>query len=115
MSLKWDPHSITANGTNFNYYRTPGTENSGKPVLILQHGFSDNGLCWAPVAEELASQYDIIMPDARGHGLSARVARNEHIDQAADLAALMGALGVSQAIVAGHSMGAMLATAAPMS
>jgi N-formylmaleamate deformylase len=110
MSFNWDPHSITANGVNFNYYRTPGAKDPGKPALILQHGFSDNGLCWAPVAEELAADYDIIMPDARGHGLSARVERNQHIDQAADLAALMGALNVPKAVVAGHSMGAMIAT-----
>ena len=110
MALNLDANSIVANNVTLNYYRTPGTKDSGKPVLILQHGFSDNGLCWAPVAEELASDYDIIMPDARGHGLSARVARNEHIDQAADLAALMGVLGVNKAVVGGHSMGAMIVT-----
>jgi N-formylmaleamate deformylase len=106
MPSNWDQNSTAANGAHFNYYRTPGTKDSGKPVLILQHGFSDNGLCWGPVAQELAGSYDILMPDARGHGLSARVARGEVIDQAADLAALMRALGVTKAVVAGHSMGA---------
>lgn len=108
MLPNWEPKSIGANGANFNYYRTPGTKDSGKPVLILQHGFSDNGLCWIPVAQELDADYDIIMPDARGHGLSARVTRGENIDQAADLAALMRALGVTKAVVAGHSMGAQI-------
>ncbi len=108
MFSDWKPNRIVANGATFNYYRTPGGQ--GKPALVLQHGFSDNGLCWVPVAQELAAEYDILMPDARGHGLSARVARGEHIDQAADLAALMGELGVSKAVVAGHSMGASIAT-----
>jgi pimeloyl-ACP methyl ester carboxylesterase len=111
MITKWDQNSIIANGACFNVYRTPGTKDSGKPVLVLQHGFSDNGLCWGPVAQELAADYDIIMPDARGHGLSARVARGENIDQAADLAAVMRALGVQKAVVAGHSMGAQIAAA----
>jgi N-formylmaleamate deformylase len=111
MFPNWDQNCVVANGASFNYYRTPGSKDSGKPVLVLQHGFSDNGLCWGPVAAELAGDFDIIMPDARGHGLSARVARGEKIDQAADLAAVMRALGVQKAVVAGHSMGAQIASA----
>jgi len=34
---------------------------------VLAHGFSDDGLCWTPVAEKLAADYDVIMVDARGH------------------------------------------------
>lgn len=109
MSPSWDQNCISVNGAAFNYYRTPGTKDSGKPTLVLQHGFSDNGLCWGPVAEELAGEFDIIMPDARGHGLSARVTRGESFDQTEDLAALLVALGVEKAIVAGHSMGAHIA------
>ncbi len=106
MSSSWEPHAIVANGATFNYYHLPAP---GKPALVLQHGFSDNGLCWAPVAEELAGSYDIYMPDARGHGRSERVARGQAIDQAADLAAVLGGLGVKKALVAGHSMGAQIA------
>jgi pimeloyl-ACP methyl ester carboxylesterase len=110
MPSTLEQHTISINSANFNYYRTPGTKDSGKPVLVLQHGFSDNGLCWEPVAQELAADYDIIMPDARGHGLSARVARGEKVDQAADLAALIRALSPNQVLVAGHSMGAHIAS-----
>lgn len=110
MQTLWDELEILVNGAPVHYYRTiPGAP--GKPVLVLQHGFSDNGLCWAPVAEELAAEYDIIMPDARGHGHSARVQPGDQIDQPAELAALLDALGVEQAIVAGHSMGAQMAGA----
>jgi N-formylmaleamate deformylase len=109
MTMQWDPHSIQIEGATFNYYRTPEA-NKGKPTLVLQHGFSDNGLCWAPVAEELAAEYDILMPDARGHGRSARVTRGQKIEQAADLAALLNALGLGKVIIAGHSMGAKIAS-----
>ena len=109
MFPNWDEDNVAVNGTQLHYYRAPGGQDSGKPVLVLQHGFSDNGLCWGPTAQELAGEYDIVMPDARGHGLSARVERGEKVDQAADLAAMLGAMGVQKAIVAGHSMGAQIA------
>ncbi len=82
---------------------------TGKPVLVLVHGFSDNGLCWAPVAQELEATYDILMPEARAHGLSARVQRGQPVDQVEDLAAALRASGIGPAIVGGHSMGAGMA------
>jgi pimeloyl-ACP methyl ester carboxylesterase len=114
MLPDWKPNDVVVNGAHFNYYRTPKAPGASRPVLVLQHGFSDNGLCWAPVAKALAAagaaaDYDILMPDARGHGRSARVTPGEAIDQAADLAGLLRALGVSRAVVAGHSMGAQIA------
>lgn len=110
MLPDWIPQTILIEGTAFNYYRSPGGKTSGKPPLVLMHGFSDNGLCWEPVAAELMDQYDILMPDARGHGLSARVQRGEKFDQAADLAGVMLGLGITSAVVAGHSMGAAIAS-----
>ena len=49
------------------------------------------------------------MPDARGHGLSARVQPGEPVDMVADLAGIIQALGLQHPIVGGHSMGAMVA------
>lgn len=88
-------------------YRTGA--GTGKPALVLVHGFSDNGLCWAPVAQELETTYDILMPEARAHGSSARVQRGQYIDQVEDLAVVLRASGIRQAIVGGHSMGAGMA------
>ena len=90
-------------------YRT-GT-GMGKPALVLVHGFSDNGLCWEPVARELEAGYDILMPEARGHGSSARVHSNQTIDQVEDLADTLRSCGIESAIMAGHSMGASMAAA----
>ncbi len=109
MFADWKQNDIVVRGAHFNYYRAPGLPQSGKPVLVLQHGFSDNGRCWGPVAQELAADYDVILPEARAHGHSARVMPGEDVDQAADLAALLDALGVSTALVGGHSMGAQIA------
>jgi N-formylmaleamate deformylase len=101
------PHWTETDIAGIHVYRT-GTR-TGKPALVLVHGFSDNGLCWAPVARELEDEYEILMPEARAHGCSARVERGQRIDQVEDLAATLRALEVGPAIVAGHSMGAGMA------
>jgi len=102
----WSQEILEVDGNGFNYYRTGS---GGKPPLVLAHGFSDNGLCWLQTALDLEDRYDIIMPDARGHGLSARVQPGESVDMAADLAGIIGALGMQDPVVGGHSMGAMTA------
>ena len=74
---------------------------------MLAHGFSDDGLCWGPLAEALAPDHDVVMVDARGHGLSEAPAQGYGpAEQAADLAAVIAALGLRQPAILGHSMGA---------
>ena len=87
------------------YYRTG---HGDKPPLVLVHGFSDNGLCWSRTAHDLEAEYDVVMPDMRGHGLSARMRPGDDVDMAADLAGLIRGLGLTRPIVGGHSMGAMV-------
>ena len=87
------------------YYRTGG--DGSKPQLVLSHGATDDGLCWTRVAQALESDFDVIMPDARGHGLSdAPASGYASSDHAADLAGLITGLGLSRPAVCGHSMGA---------
>lgn len=90
------------------YYCRRGTG----PVLVMAHGFSDNGQCWNRLADDLAGEYDILMPDSRGHGRSERVSPGEVVDRAADLAEFIQALNLINPIILGHSMGA--ATAAEL-
>jgi N-formylmaleamate deformylase len=106
MLPHWTQNDLSINGVRLHYYRT-GNEN--KRPLLLVHGFSDNGLCWTPTARNLESEYDVIMPDMRGHGLSERVQPGEKVDMAADLAGLIRTLELSSPIICGHSMGAMIA------
>lgn len=99
----WQSTYIEANGLRLHYTRTGGD----KPPLVLAHGFSDDGLCWTPVAEVLAADYDVIMVDARGHGRSAGPEQGYgSTDHAADLAGVITALGLARPAVLGHSMGA---------
>jgi len=98
----WSSSDMLVNGIKIHYYRTGGD----KPPLVLAHGFSDAGLCWIRLARALEEDYDVIMPDARGHGLSERVKAGESVDLPADLAGLIEALGLHKPGVMGHSMGA---------
>ena len=99
---KWHADKIATNGIQLHYTRTGGD----KPPLVLAHGFSDDGLCWTPVAEPLAADYDVIMVDARGHGRSDAPEQGySPIDMAADLAGVITGLGLQKPAVLGHSMG----------
>jgi N-formylmaleamate deformylase len=109
MRPNWTQNDVEVNGARIHYYRSNDGA-SGKPAFVLQHGFSDNGLCWEEAAAELERDYDVVMPDARAHGLSARVQRGEVIDMVADLAGFVRALGLQHPIVGGHSMGAGIAS-----
>jgi len=98
----WTDGYVMANGIRIHYWRTGGD----KPVLIMAHGSSDNGLCWTNLAKELVDDYDIILPDARGHGLSDPPRRSDSADaQAEDIAGLIRALKLKKPILMGHSMG----------
>lgn len=105
MLPHWTENDLTVDGVKIHYVRTG---DGSKPALVLAHGFSDNGLCWLPVAQALESDYDVILPDARGHGKSARVQPGESIDAQADLAGLIRGLELNKPVVGGHSMGAMV-------
>jgi predicted alpha/beta-fold hydrolase len=62
----WMTGVCEANGINIHYLRTGGT----KPALVLLHGLTGSGACWSPLARALEGEYDVVMPDARGHGNS---------------------------------------------
>jgi N-formylmaleamate deformylase len=101
--LKYTPGDISINGVKIHYYRTGGN----KPPFILLHGATDNGLCWTPIAELLAEKYDVIMPDAQGHGLSDRLGRDfDSQVQARQVLGLINELRLERPIIMGHSMGA---------
>jgi N-formylmaleamate deformylase len=100
---RWSSGDVLTNGIRIHYHRTGGD----KPPLVVLHGFSDNGLCWTRVAQALEEDYDVIMPDARGHGLSeAPEGAYTASVHAADLAGLIQTLGLGVPALMGHSMGA---------
>ncbi len=100
---QWSEGYISANDIQIHYSRTGGE----KPQIVLLHGFTDNGLVWTPVARALEQDYDVIMPDARGHGLSTGPEKGFSVDLlVSDTVAVIQTLGLQQPYVLGHSMGA---------
>jgi N-formylmaleamate deformylase len=99
----WLSDYVMSNGIKIHYRRTGGD----KPQVVLSHGFSDSGMCWIRVAKELENEFDLIMPDARGHGLSESPETGyDEQTRAADLAGLTKALKLDKPALMGHSMGA---------
>lgn len=103
---EWNTGEIATNGVRLHFM----CAGNGKPPMLLAHGLTDAGACWLPVAEQLRADYDVVMYDARGHGQSEKPASGYTYDNlAADMVGLIGALGLAQPIVIGHSMGAATA------
>jgi N-formylmaleamate deformylase len=100
---KWFDGYVRANGIKLHYYRTGGD----KPQVVINHGAGDDGLCWTRIALELEKDYDVILPDARGHGKSGSGKGDYSTQQrVADLVSLIETLKLERPVVGGHSMGA---------
>jgi pimeloyl-ACP methyl ester carboxylesterase len=69
-----------------------------------------SGACWTPLARALEDEFDVVMPDARGHGgSSAPHDGYRYDDHASDVVGLLRDLGLSRPVLLGHSLGGMTA------
>lgn len=83
-------------------------ERGGGPrTMVLIHGFGASTFSWRELIPHFERDFRIIAVDLKGFGYSERAADAglAAMDQIAMLRALLGQLGVSRAVVAGHSMG----------
>jgi pimeloyl-ACP methyl ester carboxylesterase len=93
--------TVEANGATFHVARA----GEGAPLLLL-HGWPEFWFAWEPVIQRLAGNYTLIAPDLRGFGDSDKPSGPFGPDgHAADMRALLGALGVQRAGVVGHDVG----------
>lgn len=80
---------------------------SGLPVIAL-HGVTDSWRSFAPVLPYLPSDLSVLALTQRGHGNSDKPATGYRpADFAADVVAVMDALGIERALLVGHSMGSI--------
>ena len=107
LGENWQSGQVVVRSGHLAYHRTGG----GGQALVLAHGLTDNGLCWARTAQALQGQFDVIMLDARGHGESARMEPGVAYVPARDIAEAIAALGLTAPIVLGHSVGALAMSA----
>ena len=102
----WINGTYQQNGVDLHYQRTGGS----KPPLVLLHGLTASGACWSPLARALQDRFDVVMPDARGHGMSSAPLHGyRYEDHAMDVVALIQRLGLIAPVILGHSMGGMTA------
>ena len=93
--------SMQASGATFHIARA-GT---GNPLLLL-HGWPEFWLTWEPVMARLQAEFTLYAPDLRGFGDSDKpTGPFGPGDHAADMLALMDALGIGKVGVVGHDVG----------
>lgn len=101
----WTDNYAYVNGVRIHYYHAaPAPE---KPVMLMVHGVTDNGLCWTTLTWKLQEAYDIYMLDTRGHGLSDPFTSSDDGETLVkDVVAFVKAMKFEKPILVGHSMGA---------
>lgn len=99
--------SVEANGARLHVARA----GRGRPLLLL-HGWPEFWLTWEPVIERLADRFELFAPDLRGFGDSDKPQGDfGSKEQAADMAALVEALGIAPVGLVSHDVGATVAQA----
>lgn len=80
------------------------------PTIVLLHALGCTGLLtWFPVIEPLSRRYRVVTLDQRWHGRGIASEELSLADCADDVAALIDVLGLDRPIVAGYSMGSIVA------
>ncbi|WP_235508903.1 alpha/beta fold hydrolase [Aeromicrobium sp. Root236] len=80
------------------------------PAIVLLHAVGCTGqLTWFPAIPALAQHYRVITFDQRWHGRGITSERFLISDCADDVAAVIDALGLDRPIIAGYSMGSVIA------
>jgi len=101
----WSDGYVYANGIRIHYYHAVPAP--GKPVIVMAHGVTDNGLCWTTLTWKLQDSYDIYMVDTRGHGLSDPFTPTDDGETLVkDVVEFVHAMNFEKPILMGHSMGA---------
>jgi len=92
------------------WYERSG-EGTGRPTLVLTHGFAGPTACWPPIIDAFRRDFDLVLYDVRAHGRTGMPADPSAVTLprfAADLAALLEGLGIERAHIGGVSMGGMI-------
>ena len=98
---------VNTNGIRLHFLEHEG-EDPTKPVIIFLHGLTANANAFDSILHKIKG-HRILAVDLRGRGLSDKPNANYTMnDHAKDIVGLMDALGIQQAVLGGHSFGALL-------
>lgn len=83
----------------------------GQEVLLLVHGFGENGYSWSSPPPQLTAAYSVFAIDLRGHGASDwDPARDYRLEKfVSDVRTVIDRLSLHRFALAGHSLGATIA------
>jgi pimeloyl-ACP methyl ester carboxylesterase len=83
---------------------------SSEPALVFLHYWGGTSRTWRKVTAELEKQFKTVAYDARGWGKSDKTLAGYKLADLADEAlSLVKALGITQYVLVGHSMGGKVA------
>ena len=109
-------HEVEAAGHRWVYAERAAShadaQASGKPVVVMVHGFTGSKENWYPLAQALGDRYRLVMPDLPGWGESQRIAGQDYgfIAQSRRVAEFIRAVSPKKPVVLlGHSMGGGIA------
>lgn len=83
-------------------------ERNNPPVVVL-HGMRDVALSLTELAQTLATDYHVLLPDLRGHGLSEKCGNYTMQACIFDLHTLLDTFELPAAALVGHSLGGQIA------
>src|SRR5581483_7406235 len=75
-------------------------EGTGRPTLVLTHGFAGPTAGWPPIIDAFRREFDLVLYDVRAHGRTGMPADAATVTVprfAADIAALLDGLGIERA------------------
>ncbi len=79
------------------------------PCLVFGHSLTFDSAMWQPVADQLSDRFRVIRIDLPGHGGSGTPCEIFSLEDVADdIEVALAALGIENAVWAGHSMGGMV-------
>jgi pimeloyl-ACP methyl ester carboxylesterase len=86
-------------------------QRASAPTLVLLHGISSGAASWLPAVLALSNAQHVIAWDAPGYGHSTPLAQPAPVaaDYAQRLHELLQVLGLRRCVLAGHSLGALMA------
>ena len=84
---------------------------AAKPPVLMIHGFLDSRRTWDEAIEKMPVDRDVFAMTLRGWGDSSKNGPFTIASYATDVVKLLDALTIEAAVLVGHSMGTLVATA----
>ena len=99
-------HTVDLGEAQIHYAEAPGPG----PALVLLHGITGSHAAFLPLLPALADCAHVYLPDLRGHNLSGRTPGAYQVqDYGSDIVTFVKQVVGRPALLAGHSMGGMIA------